>query len=400
MRAISLMLKLQVMLIVLLGVYEANAWGIRTASGSEPPATDHVDRVVDDVTNDHVANGTAADEVPVCESDSPSDEPLQTHENAEVQTTPVVPPNDGADSGSDSGHHDPNNGNGQGGQVDVPPPATSSIYQQPAPLSTPLESGDQDYRPRPSNNSGGSPGTNTGPVKCDKWGGVYPGMKVRGQNYPSPGITTAFSLLPDLFNPTTDEMFDIRNYQLPESQPKESDAYCVNGGCWACLTSPRNGYSTESTIETCNHDTNRLYQERATVINDGKQRMGNWSKWTFKKGNIGPDGVQLYDLYSTPSTEPTYSEELALIYSDIAIAVAKVDNDENSSSWITRFDEIKELGDSYVLFEACTGRVLINAYGVNEGGCVFTPDAHKAGWWSIRPPVEDHIFSNADPIQI
>ena len=128
--------------------------------------------------------------------------------------------------------------------------------------------------------------------------------------------------------------------------------------------------------------------------------MGNWNKWTFRKGNLGPGGVQLYNLYSTPKDEPTFSEELTLVYSDIAIAVAKVDNDENSSAWITRFDEIKELGDSYTLFEACTGRVLINAYGVNDQGCVFSPDTPKAGWWFIRPPVEDHIFSNSDPIQI
>ena len=252
--------------------------------------------------------------------------------------------------------------------------------------------------PEPTGGLVGSPGTNT--VKCEKWGSVSPGMNVVSHDYPVSGITTAFSLMQDLYNPPTDVMLDIRNYQLPASQPKESDAYCVEGGCWACLTSPRDGYSTESTIESCNHDTKLLYENRFTVINDGQQRMGNWNKWTFKKGHLGPDGVQLYDLYSTPSTENTFSEELALIYSDIAIAVDKVNMDENSSSWITRFDEIKELGDSYILFEACTGRVLITAYGVNEGGCVFSPDVHKAGWWSIRPPVEDHLFSDADPIQI
>ena len=65
-----------------------------------------------------------------------------------------------------------------------------------------------------------------GQVSCDKWGSVYPGMKVRGHDFPVAGIVTAFSLKPELYNPHTDEKLDIRMYQLPASQPKESDALC------------------------------------------------------------------------------------------------------------------------------------------------------------------------------
>ena len=239
---------------------------------------------------------------------------------------------------------------------------------------------------------------------CSSWGSMNPDGKVSKENSPVDGITTSYSVL-ELFDPPTEVKKDIRRFELPESQPIGAPGYCKDGGCWSCLTSFRSGVSTGSTIETCNHGLGILNAERehgpSARPSDGAQRLGNWNSWKFYRGRLGPGGVQLYDIYSIAANDFAWSEDFVPIYKDIAIAKVSL-NEENTNAGYERHEDMRsQLGDPVIFFEACTGRTMKAEHGINEKSCTFVDDASIAGWWYIRDPaLDDHVFSNDDPLDI
>jgi hypothetical protein len=239
-------------------------------------------------------------------------------------------------------------------------------------------------------------------LACAAWGGVKPNSHVYQPNFPFESITTSFGVLGP-WDPPTDVKLDIRFYNLPAkpTEPESTPGYCRDGGCWSCLTSPRKDYSTSSTIETCNHAFKDLIANPTWT--DGQQRMGNWNYWKFVKGRVGPDGVQLYDIHSIKETELPMTEVWVPVYRDMVIL--KIDQSaqkpDNSNAFYTRFydDNLKKNGvRTFMIVEACTGKVLKNNFGINSEGCVLTKNTHEAGWWSICRGQDDHMYGNNDPI--
>lgn len=231
---------------------------------------------------------------------------------------------------------------------------------------------------------------------CSEWAGFKPNSIVQQNDF-------AFSIGAP-YDPPVNTARDIR-YLLQPGQTVQhvigTDEQCSGGGCWTCLTSPRSGYSTTGTVETCNHGTEEI---RATYGSQGARQLnGNWNKFTFRPGNVGPDGVQLYDILSTPPDQPSYppfSEELGVVYKDIALLTVTV-SPENTSGLLKRYQENAAVIDpTVILVEPCTGGALGSCGGVNGDGCVFTSGPLDLYFWNIKEPLDGQgqYFSNATPL--
>ena len=231
-------------------------------------------------------------------------------------------------------------------------------------------------------------------------GAVRPMFDAKYENTPTSGITTSYTI-GDVITPVLDTKFEIRRFELPESQPEGAPGYCKDGGCWSCLTSMRAGVSTGSTIETCNHGLKVLMNEQKGIPRPSEaQLLGNWNTWKFVKGNLGPDGVQLYDLYSIGADDHPWSEDFVPIYQNIAIAKVTI-NSQNTNSDFARFRDNPSLGTPVIFIEACSGKSMKYGHGPNAESCFFDYQPAKVGVWYIRGTApDDHIFSNADPISI
>lgn len=113
-------------------------------------------------------------------------------------------------------------------------------------------------------------------------------------------------------------------------------------------------------------------------------------------GAKGPEGLQLYDLYSIPADQPTTAEDYTPVITDVAFATATV-LPRNSNAWLSRYTDLApEVGNSTIIFKPCTGEVLTVAFETNAGGCVFSRNAYQAGFFSIRYPTADDFAWTLD----
>ncbi len=131
-------------------------------------------------------------------------------------------------------------------------------------------------------------------------------------------------------------------------------------------------------------------------------RKGNMINWKIVPSGRGPQGIQLYNMLSVNNPGNTFSENWRVVLENVAFGRLQIDPRAKS---ISRFNELEQKLKPVIIFQPCTGKILMNDAKDDKGlkGIQLfektLADVNSPAWsiWSIRDPAEidekDNNFS-------
>ncbi len=221
----------------------------------------------------------------------------------------------------------------------------------------------------------------TGQSICSNYASIRPGSSEKG-------VT-----LTELYKPKTNVPQQVRYYLL------NGPGSCENGQCWRCLQSPQKGYYKGSQIESCS----------STGKFNPSDKKGNMINWKIVPSGRGPEGIQLYNMLSVDGMKKANSDDYEVVFENVAFARIKID-DSPDTFMIKRFREKNANLQSLVVFQPCTGKIMMNDIehdkaGGKNGIQLYSKKLSElngpvAQFWSIRDPAEINEKDRNFPIDV